>query len=240
VTAGNIVFKNDAGTVQSAPADFSTTCTQMEIKENAVNDIQIFKVEIKDTNTNTVYGQTFVVYDVSDPYDVGFTSTGGDKFQNGQGTTNISPVVKNGASTLDITGWTFLWTLYDKDGVRSGFNDTDKTPSAKSISANTTSSFTISVAPAAGSLIKVINSAGTVIRVYEVGASSTTTVINIRTTGLTYAWASTTAPTASEFVSGQLFCVLPTRSTSGSTAITVTGLDIDVKGTVICEASKPI
>jgi hypothetical protein len=244
VSAGNVVFKNDAGTAQSAPTDFAAACTQLEVKENAVNDIQLFKVEVKDTNTNTVYGLTFAVYDVSDPYDVAVASTAGDKFQNGQGTTNLSPVVKNGAQVTDITGWSFLWTLYDKDGVRSGFVDTDKTPSAKTISANTTTSFTISVAlaaaPAAGSLVKVVNSAGTVIRVYEVGASSTTTVINIRTTGLTNSWASTTTPTASEFASGKLFCVLGTKSTSGSTAVTVTGDDIDVKGTIYCEASKPI
>jgi hypothetical protein len=243
VTAGNIVFKNDAGATQSAPADFSTTCTQIEIKENAVNDIQLFKLEIKDTNTNTIYGETFAVYDVSDPYDVQIASTGGDKFQNGQGTTNLTPVVKNGASTIDVTGWAFVWTLYDKDGVRSGFVDTDKTPSAKTVSANTTTTITISVAlaaaPVAGSLIKVINAAGTTIRVYEV-ASATTTVITIRTTGLTNTWASTVAPTASEFQNGQLFCVLPTRTTSGATPITLTGNDIDVKGTVYCEASKPI
>lgn len=243
VTAGNIVFKNDSGTVQSAPADFSTTCTQIEIKENAVNDLQLFKLEIKDTNTNTIYGETFAVYDVSDPYDVQIASTGGDKFQNGQGTTNLTPVVKNGASTIDVTGWSFVWTLYDKDGVRSGFVDTDKTPSAKTVSANTTTTITISVAlavaPVAGSLIKVINAAGTIIRVYEV-ASATTTVITIRTTGLTNTWASTVAPTASEFLNGQLFCVLPTRNTSGATAITLTGNDVDVKGTVYCEASKPI
>jgi len=244
VTAGNIVFKNDAGTTQSIPTDFNANCSQIEIKEGAVADIALFKAEVKDTNTNTVYGVTFAVYDVSDPYDVAIASTAGDKFQNGQGTTNLTPVVKCGAATVDVTGWSFVWTLYDKDGVRSGFNNTDKTPSPKSISANTASSFTISVAlaaaPVAGDLIKVVNSSGTVVRVYEVGASSTTTVINIRVTGLTNTWASTVAPTASEFVSGKLYCVLATRSTSASTAITVTGDDIDVKGTIFCEASKPI
>jgi len=246
LTAGNIAFKNDAGATQSAPTDFNANCSQMEIMENAVNDIQLFKVEVKDTGItpNITYGQTFVVYDVSDPYDVVISSSAGDKFQNGQGTTNLSPVVKNGAQILDITGWSFLWTLYDKDGARSGIIDTSKTPSARTISANTTTAFTISpalaAAPAAGSLVKIINSAGTVIRVYEVGASSTTTSINIRVTGLTNTWASTTVPVASEFASGKLFCVDGTKSTNGPTAISITGDDIDVKGTVFCEASKPI
>jgi hypothetical protein len=239
------VFKNDTGTTQSAPSDFNANCSQIEIKEGAVADIALFKAEVKDTNTGGgTYGVTFAVYDVSDPYDVQVSSSAGDKFQNGVGTTNLTPIVKEGASTITITGWSFVWTLYDKDGVRSGFNNTDKTPSPKTISANTTTSFTISVAlaaaPVAGDLIKVVNSAGTVVRVYEVGASSTTTVINIRVTGLTNTWASTVAPTASEFVNGKLYCVLATRSTSGSAAITVTGEDIDVKGTIFCEASKPI
>jgi hypothetical protein len=244
VTAGRVVFKNDAGTVQSAPSDYSANCSQLEIKETAVADVQVFRVEVKDTNTNIVYGCTFVVYDVSDPYDTIVNSSAGDKFQNGQGTTNLSPTVKMGASVIDIASWSFVWTLYDKDGNRSGFVNTDKTPSAKTVSSNTTSAFVISVAlaaaPVAGDLVKVVNAAGTVIRTYEVGSSSTTTNIVIRTTGLTNAWASTTAPTANEFQNGKLFCVLASRSSNGTTAITATGDDIDVKGTFNCESWKPI
>jgi len=249
VAAGNIIFKNDAGTAQSSPTDFSASCTTIEIREGAIADIGLFKAEVKDTvaSPNVVYGVTFIVFDVSDPYDVQLNSSAGDKFQNGVGTTIITPVVTLGASVLTLTGWTFVWTIYDKDGVRSGFNDTDKTPSAKTITANTTTAFTISVAlavaPTVGQLIKVVNGAGNVIRVYEVGSGSTTTNIVIRVTGLTNTWASTVAPTASEFsapINGTLYCVLPTRSTTAATGITVTGIDIDVKGTIFCEASKPI
>jgi len=244
-TITNYIFKNGAGITQTTPTDFNANVKKLVIKEQAVNDIGIYKCEVKDTNTAIVYTNTFVVFDISDPIDVVIKSSAGDKFQNGVGTTNISPEIWNGAiKQSDLTGWSFVWTLYNKDGDRTSFIDTTKTPSARTISSNTTSSFTISVAlssaPIAGDLIKVISSDGLTIRVYEVGSSSTTTVINIRVTGLTNAWASSVAPTSNQFQSGSLFCGLASRTTTGANAITLTGDDVDVKGTVFCEASKPI
>lgn len=244
-TIANYAFKNGAGTTQSTPTDFNANVKKLVIKEQAVADIAIYRCDVQDTSTNTIYTNTFIVYDISDPIDVRILSSAGDKFQNGVGTTNLTPEVWNGAAKVtDLSGWSFVWTLYDKDGNRAPFIDTTKTPSARTISSNSTSSFTISTAlasaPVAGDLIKVYSPDGLTIRTYEVGASSTTTVINIRTTGLTNAWVSTVAPTANQFQSGVLYCALPSRSTSGATAITVTGDEIDTKGTVYCEASKPI
>lgn len=242
---GNYIFKNGADVTQATPADFSANVKKLNISEKSVLDIGLFKCEIKDTNTNTIYTATFVVYDISDPMDVRVLSSAGDKFQNGVGTTNLTPEVWSGSSKVaSLTGWAFVWTLYDKDGNRAPFIDTAKTATARAISSNTTSSFTIGTAlasaPVAGDLIKVLSSDGLTIRTYEVGASSTTTVINIRTTGLTNAWASAVAPTANQFQGGSLYCGLASRSTSGATVITVTGEEIDTKGTVFCEASKPI
>ena len=246
VTSNNIRFKNDAGTVQSAPTDFSASCTTIEINEKAVQDIQLFKAEVKDTNTNTVYGSTFIVYDVSDPYDVKISSSAGDKFQNGIGTTNLTPEVRNGASLIDVTGWTFVWTMYNKDGDRQGFVNTTVTPAARTISGNTTSAFTvssgISAAASAGQLVKVCKSDGSQLRFYEISAaaSSGATTISIRTSGLTNVWASTVAPVANEYNGGKLFVCDASKNTNGDAAITITGDDVDVKGTIFCEASKPI
>lgn len=244
-TLTNYVFKNAAGTTQSTPTDFNANVKKLVIKEQAVADIAIYRCDIKDTNTTTVYTNTFVVFDISDPIDVVIRSSAGDKFQNGVGSTNLSPEVWNGATKVtNLTGWSFVWTLYNKDGDRYPFIDVTKTPSDRAISSNTTTSFTIGTAlasaPVAGDLIKVVSSDGLTIRIYEVGASSTTTVINIRITGLTNDWASTVAPTANQFQGGTLRCALASRSTSGATAITVTGDEIDTKGTVFCEASKPL
>ncbi len=241
----NYTFKNAAGVTQAVPTDFDANCKKLMIKETSVADIALYRLDVKDTNTGTVYTNTFVVNDISDPLDVRIVSSAGDKFQNGIGTTNLSPEVWNGASKVtDLTGWSFIWTLYDKDGNRAAFIDTAKTASAKAVSANTTTSFTISVAlalaPVAGDLIKVVSQDGLTIRVYEVGAASTTTVINIRITGLTNTWASAVAPTASQFASGNLYCGLASRTSSAAAAITATGEEIDTKGTVFCEASKPL
>jgi len=240
----NYVFKNSAGDVQPSPPDFDVSCKRLTIKEVSVNDISLYRVDVKDLNTSTIYTNTFVVYDISDPIDVAIMSSAGDKFQNGIGTTNLTPEVWDGASKVtNLTGWSFLWTLYDKDGNRAAFIDTAKTAIAKSVSANTTTSFTVAAlasAPVAGDLIKVIAGDGLTIRVYEVGAASTTTVINIRTTGMTNTWASAVAPTANQFASGSLYCGLASRSSSAAAAITVTGEEIDTKGTVFCEASKPL
>lgn len=242
---GNYVFKNGANVTQTTPTDFSANVKKLVISEVSVFDIGLYRCEIKDTNTTTVYTATFVVYDISDPMDVTILSSAGDKFQNGVGTTNLTPEVWNGSiKVASLTGWGFAWTLYDKDGNRACFIDTAKTSVAKAISSNTISSFTIGIAlltaPVAGDLIKVISSDGLTIRVYEVGSGSTATVINIRVTGLTNAWASTAAPTANQFQGGSLYCGLASRSTSAATAITVTGEEIDTKGTVFCEASKPL
>lgn len=242
----NYTFKNGADVNQSVPTDFNANVKKLVISEVSVADLALYRVDIKDTNTTTVYTATFVVYDVGDPVDVKVLSSAGDKFQNGIGTTVLTPEVWNGPSKVSVlTGWSFTWTLYDKDGNRAGFVDTSKTASARAISSNTTTSFTIGTAlasaPVAGDLIKVVSADGVTIRTYECASGSTTTVINIRVTGLTNTWASTVAPTANQFQNGSFFCALPSRVT-GTTPwqITVTGDDVDTKGTVFCEASKPV
>lgn len=244
ITEGYILFLNDDDETKSPPSgsNFSPNCSKMVIKEEAVNDIQLFRVEVKDDNPGGgIYGATFVVYDVSDPYDVRINSTAGDKFQNGIGTTLLTPEVKYGASIVDVgSGWSFVWTIYDKDGERSALVSGE----AKNISSNDTTSFTVSPSfaspPLANSLIKVLDKTGFKVQVYEVGTGSTTTKVNIKTTGLTNAWVSTTSPTSQEFQNGKLFVGLAKRDTVGLTPITVTGDDIDVKGTIYCEAYKPI
>jgi len=245
VTNGYVSFKTEAGATASTPTTFADVPTII-IKEQSVTEVQVYRVEITDTNTSTVYGATFCIYDVSDPYDLYINSSAGDSFQNGIGSTDLTPVVKNGSLVIAITGWTFVWTLYNKDGDRGAFVNTTITPSVRTISANTTTTFTISSGlssgAVAGQLVKIAKSDGSDIRFYEISGTvaSGATSIPIRITGLTNTWASTVAPVASAYAGGVLFVCDATKNTTSSSSIAITGDDIDVKGNIVCEAYKPI
>lgn len=222
------------------------------IHESAVQDIAVYKVEAKDSD-GMIYQQFFTVYDISDPYDVQMVSTAGDKLQNGIGSTNIFPRVYNGAARVsDLTGWTFDWQLYDRNGNRGAFVDTTRTAVAggRNISANTgtvTGSFNFdgaAVTFAAGDLIKVVKPDGTAY--FMETAASAGAVNSVTTRALTsntwlYAY---TAPVANEFVGGKLYVCKTANTTNGGATetaaqITVSGDEIDVKGTIMCLANRP-
>jgi hypothetical protein len=222
----------------------------LSISETAVNDLAIFRVDITDADSKT-YSAYFTVYDVSDPYEVKILSSAGDKLQNGVGSTNLTPDVFYGASEVTtLTGWSFTWYYYDRNGNRGGFIDTGKisTSGGAPVTANTTgTSATItytgtSYAFVAGDVIKVVRANG-LASFYEV-ASSTTNVVTIRTPS-SNTWLSFTnfpAPSASsDFVGGKLYgCTAQgTRTTSAGASITVTGDDIDAKANIVCEATRP-
>jgi hypothetical protein len=224
------------------------------ISENAVSTagMGIYRVEITDAIAAATYVQYFTITDVSDPYQVVIASTGGDKLQNGIGSTSMSPIVYSGSTPVaSLTGWSFAWTYYDKNGNRGAFVDTAKISvaggapiTANTIGASATITYTgTSYAFVAGDIIKAVNSAGNA-SFYEV-ASSTSNIVTIRVPATTNNFLSATsfpAPVATtDFVGGKLFgCVAGgVRTTSGNAAIVVTGDDIDVKGNVFCAATRP-
>ena len=223
----------------------------LSISETAVNDLAIFRVDITDADTKT-YSAYFTVYDVSDPYEVKVVSSAGDKLQNGVGSTNLTPDVYYGATKLSsLTGWSFTWYYYDKDGKRGAFIDTTKisTAGGASISVNhTTGSSAVftyggtSYAFAAGDVIKVVKPNG-LASYYEV-ASSTTNNVTIRAPS-TNTWLNFTnfpAPSAAtDFVGGKLYgCTTQgTRTTAAAAAITLTGDDVDAKANIVIEATRP-
>lgn len=222
------------------------------VSENAVTDIGVYKVTITDSIDSRTWEGWFTIFDVSDPYDVRVISSTGDKLQNGQGSTSLTPTVYNGSNAVsDLTGWSFTWYFYDKNGKRGAFVDTSKISVAGGapITANTTgTSATItysgtSYAFTAGMIVKAVKPNGDAF-FYEV-ASSTTNVVTIRTpsTNTWLSFANFAAPSSTaDFVGGNLFgCTNSpgTRTTSGATAITVTGDEIDAKGTILVEANRP-
>lgn len=228
------------------PSEGWSANNTLVIHESAVSDIGVYMVEARDSDL-TIYKAFFTVYDLSDPYDVRILSSGGDKLQNGVGSTDLLPLVSYGAAQVsNLTGWSFIWTYFDKDGKRAAFIDTNKTALAggRNITANTATAFTFSGAGitfAVGDLIKLVKANGEA-RYFEIGTASSANIATIRTTGLINAWLSYSAPVASDFVGGKLYACTNlngTRVTSGGSTITVTGDEIDVKGTIQCQADRP-
>jgi hypothetical protein len=225
-----------------------TDLKALVIHESAVQNIGLYLVKAKDA-LGTIYQQYFSIYDVSDKYQVIVSSTAGDKLQNGVGSTNLSPVVYYGATQVaSLTGWTFTWYFYDRNGYRGAFVDTSKLSGGATITANTTgTTASISCASitanlfAAGDIIKCVKSDGTAY-FYEVGAASTAGAVTIRTpsTNTFLNFTNFAAPaTTSDFVNGKIFAALATRSSSGANTITLTGDDVDVKSKISIDANRP-
>lgn len=96
------------------------------ISEKAINGSNGFRVEIKDTNANKTYSNSFIVNDLSDQYQVEIASSTGNFLQNGNGSSVLTAVVRSGERLIDTSDWTLSWQLYNKDGKRGGFVDTSK------------------------------------------------------------------------------------------------------------------
>ena len=220
------------------------------IGEPAVTNISIFKVQASDSD-GTVYQAFFTVYDISDPYNVILVSSSGDKLQNGIGSTTIFPRVFYGQGRVtDVTSWTFDFSFYDRDGNRGAFIDTTRSSTAggRNITANTTgasATFTydgVAITFVAGDIIKCVKSSGVAVY-YEVASGSGNTV-TIRSAVIN-TWLAYANPSATtDFVSGKFYVCYTNKTTNGGTTetaaqITVTGDDIDAKGSIFCNANRP-
>lgn len=100
------------------------TTDTLTVPVGGVNSYASYKCIIKDTDAaSNTYNQSFVdvisVIDNTDPYQVVVTSSGGDVFKNGVGSTTLTAKVYQGGLEVDSTGTTFTykWYKYDKDGV---------------------------------------------------------------------------------------------------------------------------
>lgn len=243
---------------QGVPAAGFADVKAILISENAVNNIGLYRVDAKDADAK-VFSGYFTIHDVSDPYTVRMISTSGDKLQNGVGSTNIYPTVYYGADLVaDQTGWTFEYIFYDgvAPGKQAGFIDTTRTAVAggRNITAHTAGAaaqFTYdgaAIAVANNDMIKVVAPNGAA-AYYEVasGAGNTITVRAPATTSVFLSWA---APMANQFLNGKLFICTGNGATAGKQTkagtaaatgaqITVTGDEIDGKGTIFCNATRP-
>ncbi|MGW8169619.1 MAG: hypothetical protein ACWGHH_06410 [Sulfurovaceae bacterium] len=239
-----------------------STYNTLVIDESAIQNLKVFSVQAKDSDNN-IYQDFFTIFDKTDPYSCNVFSTTGDKLQNGIGSTDLYPIIYNGAAQVeDTTGWTFKWTPYDKNGNRCGFIDTTRTAVAdgRAISANTANNAGIAtityggtnINMAAGDMIKSVKSDGTAYY-FEV-QSNASNVVTVRTATVS-TFLNTPFPvtgiTANMFAGGKLFVCTGTGATAGTlttnggatagmvSKIAYTGYDVDIKGNVVCEATRP-
>lgn len=237
------------------------------IDESLITSIGLFKCSITDTLESLTYDGYFTIIDKSDPYQVTLISTSGEKLQNGVGNTDIYPIVYYGSTKVtELTNWSFAWQYWAVDmnsvstnpvSYRAAFIDTARTAQAggRALGAtpNTAGAGSVityggsAITFAANDIIKIVLASG-ITRFYEV-ASGTGNTVTIRSTAATATWLNNgvmnAVPTLNEFANGRLYVCLGLRTTSGGSnsdvaaKINVTGDEIDVKGTILCEATRP-
>jgi len=99
-----------------------TTSATLTLYPAAVDSYAVVRCCAKDTDSaSATYNSKF--YDVAtfidnaDPIQVVITSTGGDVFKNGQGSTTLTAVCYQAGTEVDAAGTgTYTWTKYNKDG----------------------------------------------------------------------------------------------------------------------------
>ena len=117
-----------------------TTTATITVYAAAVDSYAVFKCIATDSDsTSNTYNSTFndvaTFIDNSDPIQVVITSTGGDVFKNGQGSTTLKAVVYQAGTEIDADGkGTYSWTKYNKDGVVDTSWGTSGTKTGKTLS----------------------------------------------------------------------------------------------------------
>ena len=130
-----------------------TTSNTLTIYASAVDSYAVFKCCAKDgDSTSSTYNQPFydvaTIIDNSDPLQVVITSTGGDVFKNGQGSTTLRAVVYQAGEEIDSAGnGTYTWTKYNKNGaIDSTFGTkTGKTLAVSNTDVSTKATFMVVV-----------------------------------------------------------------------------------------------
>ena len=119
------------------------TTNTLTIYAAAVESYAVIRCCVKDTDSaSATYNSKF--YDVctfidnSDPLQVIVSSTGGDVFKNGVGTTVLTAVCYQAGAEVDAAGnGTYTWTKYDKNGAIDTAWGTNGTKTGKTLSVST-------------------------------------------------------------------------------------------------------
>lgn len=134
-----------------------TTTATITVYAAAVDSYAVFKCVATDSDSaSSTYNSTFTdvatFIDNSDPIQVVITSTGGDVFKNGQGSTVLTAVCYQAGAVIDSDGkGTYTWTKYNKDGVvdtdwGTNGSKTGKTLAVSNTDVDTKATFMVTVA----------------------------------------------------------------------------------------------
>lgn len=100
-----------------------TSTSTITIYAAAVDSYAVYKCVATDSDSaSSTYNSNFqdvaTFIDNSDPIQIVITSTGGDVFKNGQGSTVLTAVCYQAGAEIDSEGkGTYTWTKYKKDGA---------------------------------------------------------------------------------------------------------------------------
>ena len=117
-----------------------TATNEIIIFPNQVLNYGVFKAQIKDTdpaspNYNSYFYDTCTIADQSDPIQITITSTGGDTFKNGVGSSTLTAKVFQAGAEVDVAGskYTYTWNVFDSNGTASTFNGGASTKTGKTV-----------------------------------------------------------------------------------------------------------
>lgn len=120
-----------------------TTTNTLTLFAAAVESYAVIRCCATDTDaasstSNSKFFDVATFIDNSDPIQIVITSTGGDVFKNGQGSTVLTAVCYQAGEEIDSSGkGTYVWTKYDKDGnVDTGWG-TNGSKNGKTLSVGT-------------------------------------------------------------------------------------------------------
>lgn len=98
------------------------TTNEIVVPNSAVENIAIFKCQIKDVDSssntyNDYFYDAVTIVDQSDVIQISVTSSGGDVFKNGVGSTVLTAKIFRAGEELDVAGSTYIykWYKYDKN-----------------------------------------------------------------------------------------------------------------------------
>lgn len=198
------------------------TGTSLTVTAADVPTSQMYSCKV--TEDGTVYSDSILIYDASDPIQMAVDSSNGDVFKNGNGTTVLTCNLWRENSPLDDTGsdYAYCWKKYNNAGAEVA----DWVPA----NVNTTASNTImttTTAAISGNTVTVNDIANLKVG-YKVFLAAATTPLQI---------------SAIDVATKKLtFTTTPAATTSGSTVklmnykkITVTNSDVDEKATFVCQ-----
>lgn len=126
------------------------TSSSLTISAGDVSSMALYRVTITDTVIKDSYtSDPCSIIDYTDPLSVTITSTGGDKFKNGSGSSTLKAVVKQNGVDVPSSQLTFLWSKLDQDGnTVPGWSKTTQSIDITSDDVNVKTTFVVTVTKA--------------------------------------------------------------------------------------------